>query len=78
MPSLRQVRVGRLLTIRELARQAGVAMSTVYLIEAGRSRPSFRVIRQLAAALGVEPQTVDEFRGALEPRYAPPPVEPER
>jgi transcriptional regulator with XRE-family HTH domain len=65
MASLRRLRVERLLTIRELAQRAGVAPSTVYLIEAGRTRPSFRVIRRLAVALGVEPQTVDEFREAL-------------
>jgi len=66
MTAFRQLRVNRLLTIRELAQRAGVAPSTVYLIEAGRTRPSFRVIRQLAAALAVEPQAVDEFRQELE------------
>ena len=66
MASLRQTRVGRLLTIRELAEQAGVAPSTIYLLEAGRTRPSLRIIRQLAEALGVEPQEVDEFRQVIE------------
>jgi transcriptional regulator with XRE-family HTH domain len=61
MPSLRQIRIARLLTIRELAQRAGVAPSTVYLLEAGRSRPSLRVIRRLSAALEVAPETVDEF-----------------
>ena len=62
MASLRQIRVARLLTIRELAQRAGVAPSTVYLIEAGRSRPRLRVIRQLCAALAIAPEAVDEFR----------------
>ena len=62
MPSLRQIRVARLLTIRELAQRAGVAPSTVYLLEAGRSRPTVRVIRQISTALAVAPETVDEFR----------------
>jgi len=46
---------------RGFYRRAGVAPSTVYPIEAGRTRPSFRVVRQLAAALAVEPPTVAEF-----------------
>ena len=62
MASLRQVRVARLLSIRELAQRAGIAPSTVYLLEAGRSRPSLRVIRKLCSALAVEPEAVDEFR----------------
>jgi len=66
MPSLRQVRRQRLLTMRELAALAGVASSTIYSIEAGRTKPLFRVIRQLAAALEVEPGMVDEFRRAME------------
>jgi transcriptional regulator with XRE-family HTH domain len=66
MPSLRQIRTQRLLTIRELADRAGVAPSTIYLIEAGRTRPLLRVIRQIAAALSVDPTTVDEFRQAME------------
>ncbi len=66
MPTLREVRVSRLLTMRELARRAGVALSTVYLLEAGRTRPSLRVIRKLSAALGVAPEAVDEFRAVVE------------
>ena len=64
MPSLRQIRLARLLTIRELAQRAEVAPSTVYLLEAGHSRPTIRVIRQLSTALAVAPELVDEFREA--------------
>src|SRR5262245_35053318 len=39
MPTLRELRADRLLTIRELAQQAGVAPSSIYLIEAGRGTP---------------------------------------
>jgi transcriptional regulator with XRE-family HTH domain len=77
MPSLRQTRVARLLTIRELAQRAGVAPSTVSLIEAGRTRPSLRVIRRLATALAVEPQAVDEFRQAIGMPEEPGLAEPE-
>jgi DNA-binding XRE family transcriptional regulator len=71
MPSLREVRAARLLSIRELAQQAGVAPSTIYLIETDRVTPRPRVIRQLAAALGVEPTVVDEFRHAIERAQQP-------
>jgi transcriptional regulator with XRE-family HTH domain len=62
MPSLRQFRLARLLTIRGLAERAGVAPSTVYLLEAGRVRPNLRTTRKLSAALEVAPEAVDEFR----------------
>jgi transcriptional regulator with XRE-family HTH domain len=58
---------------RELANQAGVSLSVIVQLEAGRTRyPKYKVIRALAAALGVEPREVDEFRqmvsGEPEPR----------
>jgi transcriptional regulator with XRE-family HTH domain len=66
MPSLRQLRVERLLSMRELAEQAGVSLSTIDGIEAGRTeQPNRRVMRCLAAVLGVEPQMIDEFRAAI-------------
>jgi len=71
MGSLREVRTARLLSIRALAQQAGVAPSTVYLIEAGRTIPRFTVIRRLAATLGVEPAAIDEFRQAIEAAREP-------
>ena len=66
MPTLREARAARLLTVRGLAERAGVAFSTVHLIETGKSIPRFEVIRKLSAALGVEPVEVDEFRAAIE------------
>ena len=71
MRSLCALRVERLLSIRELAALAGVASSTIYSIESGRVRPSIRVMRALATALGVEAQDVVEFRGAIAARQAP-------
>ena len=76
MPSLRAARVARLLTIRALARQAGVAPSTVYLIEAGRSTPHLSVMRRLAEALDVEPREIDEFRRAMDAAAQGPPPAP--
>ena len=65
---LREFRAERLLSLRELARLAGVALSTVYLIEAGRTTPRRAAIQRLAAALGVDPLAVAEFRRALRAR----------
>ncbi len=65
MPTLREVRAARLLTVRALAERAGVAFSTVHLIEKGTSLPRFEVIQKLSAALGVEPAEVDEFAAAI-------------
>ncbi len=68
--SLRELRVERLLSIRELARLANVAPSTVYLIESGRSTPHPATMRRLAAALSVDPYGVTEFRRAIERRVS--------
>jgi len=62
--ALRDVRAERLLSIRELARLAGVAPSTIFLVEAGRSTPHLSIIRRLSEALGVDPQSIREFRRA--------------
>jgi transcriptional regulator with XRE-family HTH domain len=67
MAPLASVRKRRLLTLRELAEQAHVSLSTLYAIERGERRPQMRVIRQLAAALNVDPLEVDEFRRVIEP-----------
>jgi transcriptional regulator with XRE-family HTH domain len=66
MPTLKEARAVRLLTIRKLAERAGVAASTVYLAENGRSAPRFEVIEKLSAALGVEPAEIVEFAAAIE------------
>ena len=58
---LQELRAERVLSIRELARLAGVAPSTVYLTEAGRTTPHASVMRRIAAALGVDPRHVAEF-----------------
>lgn len=62
---LRDIRAERLLSLRELALLAGVAPSTVHLIEAGRSTPRRSAIRLLSAALDIDPMAVTEFRRTL-------------
>jgi transcriptional regulator with XRE-family HTH domain len=68
---LRAWRAERLLAIRDLARLADVAPSTVYLIEAGRATPHPATMRGIAAALGVDAVQVDEFRAAIAARGLP-------
>ena len=65
MVTLREARAARLLTVRALAELAGVAFSTVHLIETGKSVPRFEAIQKLSAALGVEPGEVEEFAAAI-------------
>ncbi len=69
---LRAWRAERLLTIRGLAGLAGVAPSTIYLVEAGRTTPQPSVMRRIAAALGAEPMQIDEFRAAIAARARAP------
>ena len=64
--TLREARAERLLSIRDLARRASVAPSTIYLTESGRTTPRPGVARRLAAVLGVEPGQIAEFRRTIE------------
>ena len=66
MVTLKQARAEKLLTVRGLAERAGVTPQTVHLAETGRSRPTFRVIRAISAALEVDPRQIEEFAAAIE------------
>ena len=70
MGSLREERVRRLLSVRALAKRAGVAPTTVHLVETGQRLPQLLTAQKLSAALGVEPNEVDEFRAAIEASLA--------
>jgi DNA-binding XRE family transcriptional regulator len=70
VPALREVRIRRLLSLRELAKRAEVAQRTIVEAEAGRQVPQLRTMRKLAEALGVDPMEVDEFRAAVESALA--------
>jgi transcriptional regulator with XRE-family HTH domain len=64
---LASIRKRRLLSQRALASQAGVALSTIYLLEAARtSRVTFKVMRAVSAALGVPPESIAEFRHTMD------------
>ena len=66
MTRLEILRRQRLMSQTDLAQKAGVAKSTVYLIEAGKTTPRLNVMRKICEALGVGPQEVDEFKLAIE------------
>jgi transcriptional regulator with XRE-family HTH domain len=70
MPTLRELRLGLLLSQRDLAKKAGVAPKTVVDLELGRQEPRLRTMRLLAEALGVEPLEIDEFRQAIAEKAA--------
>ncbi|MEA2526215.1 MAG: helix-turn-helix protein [Thermomicrobiales bacterium] len=65
MRSLREVRESRGLSQVELAARASVGERTVQRTELGATRPSPRVARRLADALGVAPDAVRELRSAV-------------
>jgi transcriptional regulator with XRE-family HTH domain len=70
VPSLREIRLNRMWSQRDLAQQARVAQKTIVDLELRRSEPRLLTMRKLAAALGVEPLEVDEFRKAIEEKAA--------
>ncbi len=66
MATLREARLAKFWTMKQLAQEAGVALSTVYYLETGRKSAHLSTMQKIAAALGVEPLTIDEFRKAWE------------
>lgn len=69
MPTLEEARLRRRLTQRALAARAGVSLSTVQAIEAGRTeRVRFGTMEKLADVLDVEPEAIDDFAPSFSPR----------
>jgi DNA-binding XRE family transcriptional regulator len=58
------------LSQRDLAREAGVTQKTIVDLELGRIEPRLQTMRKIAAALGIEPLEIDEFRKAIEVKVA--------
>ena len=63
---LSEARRQKLLSVRRLAEAANVAPTTVYHLEHGRTTPSFRAIRDISAALEMDPLDIDEFAAVIE------------
>jgi len=65
MPTLRELRIARLWSQRELARRAGVVENTVVYAETGKRLPRLLTMRRIADALGVDWSEIAEFREAV-------------
>jgi transcriptional regulator with XRE-family HTH domain len=52
---LKELRRGRVLSLRELEERSGVSYNTIWRIEDGRQGAHPRTVRMLAEALGVDP-----------------------
>ena len=68
MKPLRDWRTGRLLSVRDLARQAGTSDKTIIQIELGRQVPTFRTMRRISQVLGMAPEEITEFAAAIQKR----------
>lgn len=66
--SLRQWRTSQLLSIRELAAEAGITPKTLTDIEYGRRRPTYETMRTISKALGISAHEIQEFVAAIESR----------
>ena len=59
MSTLKELRLKQFISQADLAEKAGVAAETINRLETGKRKPSFRTIRKLATALGVEPSDIE-------------------
>ena len=65
MPTLKELREQHFLTQEELAKKSGIAAVTINRLENDRQKPSFKTIRKLATALGVEPGRIEFKQPAI-------------
>lgn len=61
MNKLKELRIEKGLTVRELAKKAGIAWTTVHAIETGKRKAEVLTVRKLAAALEVDWRTMLEL-----------------
>ena len=61
---LKTLRNEHVLTLRELADEAGVSKDTIWRLENGRSEAHPTTIRKLAKAFGVQPRELVRTRGS--------------
>ena len=65
---LREIRLGRRLTLREVSARADISEGFLSQIELGRNSPSLKTFRRIAAALGVDAADVLENTDSELPR----------
>jgi len=70
--TLREWRVERLLSVRQLAQESGVTAKTIVDIEHGRRRAHFATMRGICEALHVSPREVAEFARVIDERSKDP------
>ena len=63
---LRELRIQKILTQKDLAEKAGLAAVTVAAIERGIELPTPKTSRKLADVLGVEPTEIEEVQQAVQ------------
>ena len=63
---LRELRIRRAMTQKDLASKAGIAEVTLSAIERGVELPSMRTARALAVVLEVELADIDEVKEAID------------
>ncbi len=66
MPTMKELRIARLWSQRELASRAGVSENTIIYAETGRRLPRLLTMRRIADALGVDWNDVAEFRASVQ------------
>jgi transcriptional regulator with XRE-family HTH domain len=64
--TLREARLRALLSMRQLARKAGLSATTIYLLENHQRTPQLLTIYKLSRALGVNPEEIEEFCQAMD------------
>ncbi len=52
---LKELREARGLSVRGLAKEAGISTETVYSVEHGKRQPSMKTLDKIARALGANP-----------------------
>ena len=68
MGTLKELRINLFITQAELATKAEITTETVNRLERGNRKPSFKTIRKLAEALGVEPGDIEFLQPPLSDR----------
>ena len=77
MITLREARLQALLSMRQLARKAGISPTTIYLLETGQRSPQLLTAYKLSRALGVSPEEIAEFRRVMDRESAAAPSDEE-
>jgi transcriptional regulator with XRE-family HTH domain len=59
MPTLKEIRLDKLISQEDLAKKSGVSSVTINRLERGHQKPNFKTIHKLADALGVDPHEIE-------------------